>query len=274
MRVPKARLAKAEITVVIALMISIMMAFHPLIISHSSQMLLAQNSAQNELLPSSIQSSSSSSSSLDGTNSSYWYVGASSSDPSLQSNQGVRSSIQVRNQTIKVGVLSFWVSESFSNNLWAQVGYYTESNSTPVAFYQVWNLTGKSEVTTGTTSLSSGLHLFSIIEHDQTSVWGFYVDNESIGSYNMLTNMSGSSLPIYAMSEEGYSSSPFSFKPVMFSSAIQVLKSGTWYSPGNATSFGTSWGMVGRNQNSSLNNNQIIVGEGNAQILASSLLWS
>lgn len=273
MQVPKDKHVIAKTSLVIALMISIMLAFHPLIISHSSQTLPTQNSARNGFVPSHIQSYASNSS-VHGANSSYWYVGASSSDPNLQSNRGVRSSIQVRNQTILEGVLSFWVSESFSNNLWGQVGYYTEPNSNPIAFYQVWNLTEKSEVTTGTSSLTGGLHHFSIIELGQTSVWGFYVDNESIGTFDMSTNLSGSGLPIYAMSEEGYCATPFSFKPVMFSSAIQVLKSGSWYSPLNATSFGTSWGMEGRNQNSILNNNQVIVGDGSAQLLANSPLWS
>ncbi|MCL4519354.1 MAG: hypothetical protein M1587_09170, partial [Thaumarchaeota archaeon] len=92
----------------------------------------------------------------------YWYVGASSSDNAYSQNNGVRSEIQVVQQSTS-SFLGFWVSETMSNGLWGQVGYYLFHNSRPVAFYQVWNLTTRSEIAHGTTAVSLGNHLFQLL---------------------------------------------------------------------------------------------------------------
>lgn len=207
----------------------------------------------------------------DTSNDNYWYVGASSNDPSAESNQGVSSLIQVRSQNIS-GVLSFWVSESFPSNLWAQVGYYLQNASPPIAFYQVWNLTDRAELVTGTEAVSTGTHLFSILL-SQSNIWSFAVDGTSFGSYDMKANVSSSLAPIYAMSEEGYVAQPFEFQQVVFLSAIQTLKSGAWTSVSYANSFGDAWGIGGHAQNSLLGQNELVVGEGAGALADNSSLW-
>jgi hypothetical protein len=209
-----------------------------------------------------------------GENPNFWYVGASSTAPSAESNEGLRSNIQVRNQTISDGVLSFWASEAFSDNLWAQVGYYIQNDSRPIAFYQIWNLTNSEEIVTGTEPVTSGLHLFSFELVPGTNTWNFSLDGASFGIYNMHTSLSSSSYPIYAMSEEGYAQSSFSFNPVLFQNAIQVYKAGSWYNVSYASSFGSNWGIQGHEQNALLGYDQISVGQGNLILNANSVLWS
>jgi hypothetical protein len=220
------------------------------------------------------QSESASNVSSASNNPTFWYVGASSNDPISESNVGLRAYIQVRNQTIKNGVLSFWISEAFTDNLWAQVGYYIQNNSGTIAFYQVWNLTDRSELVTGTQSVSNGIHLFCIELIRQTDTWTFSMDNKSFGSFDMLANLSSASYPMYAMSEEGYAQSPFPFYPVVFPSAIQVYKSDSWHSVLYASSFGNNWGIQGHEQNSLLGEDEIAIGESYQVLAVNSILWT
>ncbi len=189
------------------------------------------------------------------------------------SNNGVRSFIQVRDQNNRDGVVSFWISEAFENNLWAQVGYYIQSGSQPVGFYQIWSLNNRSEISTGTTKVTDGIHEFAIL-HGNNTTWQFVIDSKVFGSFNMQTNSTSSSYPIYAMSEEGYTNEPFAFSQVMFSRAIQVLNSGNWYNVPSAVSFGTAWGIDGRVQSSQLLENQFVVGGSTRVIAANAELWS
>ena len=104
-----------------------------------------------------------------------WWVGAQSVDGSALPNTGVQAKIQVSSQPFS-GCLSFWVSESeLSNGDWAQIGYYICDGSTPVAFYQVWNIPGGDIVTGGTDSISTGTHTFSVYVTSGTT-WAFAID--------------------------------------------------------------------------------------------------
>lgn len=202
----------------------------------------------------------------------FFYVGASTNVPSIEQNTGVRSLIQVKSQDVR-GVLSFWISEATANNMWAQAGYYIDNGSKPTAFYQIWNLTDRTEVTTGTESVSSGIHLFSIASVLGTDSWNFTLDGRSFGTYDMGSNLSSATYPIYALSEEGYISAPFTFEPVLFQSAIQVLKQGSWSNASSASSYGSDWGLEGHAQDSMLGNNEFQVGSGYGQIAGNSDLW-
>src|SRR5689334_7312120 len=85
------------------------------------------------------------------SSSSFFYVGAfmnSNSDPSAVPNSGVQATIQVVSQKA-TGCLSFWVDDDAASNIWGQVGYYICNGSTPVAFYQIWNLNNGSLLSTG-----------------------------------------------------------------------------------------------------------------------------
>ncbi len=202
----------------------------------------------------------------------YWYVGASSSDTELALNSGIRSMIQVKPQNVS-SVLAFWTSEAMSNNLWAQVGYYINNGSTPVAFYEVWNLTDRSEMAAGINPIDGGIHTFSFVLSEGTD-WNFCVDSVIIGSYDMQTNATDQNYPLNAASEEGYAQYPFAFSNVLFASAMQVLRNGTWLNVTDATSFGSAWGIQGTNQGASLSQNQFSVGQSDSVISNGTILWA
>lgn len=202
----------------------------------------------------------------------FWYVGASSSDPESLSNTGARSIIQVEKQNIS-GVLSFWISEGMSNNLWAQVGYYMDNGSSLTAFYQVWNLTSMAELATGIGAVSEGMHVFSL-SLGRGTTWDFEVDGSALGSFDMRTNTSSASYPIRSMSEEGYVSSPFAFSQVTFLNGMEVEHAGVWSSAQNATSFGSIWGIQGSLQSATITGNGFVVGGSAPRIAQGTLLWS
>src|SRR5487761_39690 len=156
----------------------------------------------------------------------YWYGGGCSNNTQVLQNSGARTFIDVEPQYVRA-FLAFWVSESFSNNLWAQVGYYIYGSSVPIGFYQIWNMTPREEVSAGTTALRPGLHSFSFVLGSGGKL-AFNVDDLTFGSYNIGKVSSSTSYPLCSLSEEGYSAAPFSFSPVTFKVAMQVLRSGTW----------------------------------------------
>jgi len=204
-------------------------------------------------------------------NTKYWYVGAYSFDNITFANEGVRSQIQVRNQQVS-SFLAFWISDSMSNNLWGQVGYYFFHDSGPTAFYQIWNLTTRTEVGSGASQLEAGIHDFTMALLSN-NIWAFSVDSALIGTYNMHTNVSSSEDCVSALSEEGYSYAFFQFQPVLFEKAIEVLHSGTWLAPQFAASYGDSWGMQGENQNVTLSENEFVTGGASPSISFGTVLW-
>lgn len=208
------------------------------------------------------------------TNGNYWWVGASSTDPSALPNTGVRSNINVVSQSVP-GQLSFWISDDLNNNMWGQVGYYiSQGSTTPYAFYQIWDLNTNTVVATGGTTVSPGSHTFSMYLQSGT-MWAFALDGNVFGTYDMGSNISSSSYPVYALSEEGYSiSSPFPFSTVEFYSALQVQQSGTWQNVLTAPSYGNAWGVQGNIQNNSLTQNQILLSSSLSSIPAGTTLWS
>lgn len=209
-----------------------------------------------------------------GTSGNYWWVGASSTDSSALPNTGVRANIDVTSQSVP-GTLSFWISNDLSNNMWGQVGYYlSSSSSTPRAFYQIWNLNTNTIVTTGGAAVTTGSHTFSMYLQSGT-VWAFAIDGNVIGSYDMGSNISSSTYPVYALSEESYTNiTPFTFSDVKFSSAMQVQKSGVWQGVLTGQAYGTGWGTQGNIQNNNLAVNQIVVSTSLPSLAAGTTLWN
>lgn len=207
-----------------------------------------------------------------GSSMSYAYVGASTRDSSALPNTGVRTTIQVISEPISQ-LLSFWASDTLSNNLWAQVGYYLYQSSTPVAVYEIWDLTTNTRLATGTASVSVGTHQFSLWLQSGT-IWAFALDGHVFGTYNMGTSVSSSTAPVRALSEEGYTTSPFPFSDVAFTSAIEVLNSGTWHQVQTGTSWGTAWGVYGNLQNTDLANDQIVISSSVPSLQPGTQLWS
>ena len=233
-----------------------------------------------------------------GSESQTYYVGAeehgancsSDSDCSFPTNSGAQATIQVVNQQV-TGCLSYWIGDDSSADIWGQVGYYICNGSTPLAFYQIWDLVTYSILTTGESEISPGYHKFSMYVDSGTS-WIFAVDGNVIGTYDMGANSSMPGYPVQALSEEGYVSRPWNPEQVTFSSAIQTYNLGTW-SPslasaeyfdgcdsdghvGGAGYYGpySCWGVQGNLQNSTIPSDSILVGGDTPLILPGSLLWN
>jgi len=201
---------------------------------------------------------------------SVWWVGAASTDSSALPNTGVQGTIQVISTPV-VGCLAFWVSDDLSNSVWGQVGYYICDSSTPEAFYQIWNLNSNTILTSGSASVSVGTHTFSMYLQSGTT-WAYSLDGTVFGTYNMGASVSSSTYPVYALSEEE-ANSTFSFPAVKFGTAMNVMQSSSWSAVSYAKSYGTSWGVEGNAQSSSIPNNEIVVGGSIGTLAAGTALW-
>ncbi len=209
--------------------------------------------------------------------SNFYWVGSQASDPTTLPNTGVQTSIQVLSQQV-TGCLSFWASEQAASTLWGQVGYYICNGSTPVAFYQIWK--SGSVLVTGTASVTTGYHQFSMYFQSGTT-WAYSLDGKVFGTYGMGANVSSSTYPVQALSEEGYVSAPWNPTQTQFSTAMEVMKSGAWYSVQAAFSpysCGSStlscWGVQGNAQNPSLTPDSIVIGGTVSPVVGGTLLWN
>ncbi len=233
--------------------------------------------------------------------SSYFYVGAQAStticNPTCThvTNAGAQTSIQVVSQTV-VGCLSYWLGDDSAANLWGQVGYYICNGATPVAFYQIWNLTSGAALTTGTTAVSAGGHTFSMYSQSGSTTWAFALDGTVFGTYDLGASLSLGTYPVQAASEEGLVSGPWIPAQVTFSTAMQTFltantnPAGSGWSPvtsafepwGGCTSTGavdsaggyTCWGIAGNAQDSTVPANSLVVGGSRAAIAAGGNLWN
>ena len=201
---------------------------------------------------------------------SVWWVGADSTDSSALPNTGVDGTIQVISTPV-VGCLAFWVSDDLSNSVWGQVGYYICNTNIPIAFYQIWSLSNNTILTSGSTTVSVGTHTFSMYLQSGTT-WAYSLDGTVFGTYNMGASVSSSTYPVYALSEEE-ANSTFAFPAVTFGTAMNVRQSSSWSAVSYAKSYGTSWGMEGNAQSSSIPNNEIVVGGSTGTLAAGTALW-
>jgi uncharacterized lipoprotein YajG len=105
------------------------------------------------------------------------------------------------------------------------------------------------------------------------TTWAFTLDGSVFGTYDMAANVSSSSYPVYALSEE-YASTPFPFSTVTFVVAMEALRSGAWNPVKFAGSCGTGWGVEGALQNSNLANNQIVISSSLPALAGGTALWN
>ena len=205
-----------------------------------------------------------------------YYVGASSNGAAALPNDGVQCTLQVIPLSSAVsGSLSFWCADDTSSGMWGQVGYYFFDGTTPTAFWQIWNLNTYTEVATGTTSISTGTHTFSMNLQSGT-IWAYSLDGNVFGTYDMAATSSVDvgGYPVYALSEEGYTSGAFSFPQTLFSTAMNVDVLGVWTPVLTATSYGNSWGVQGNLQSSLLQPDSISVGGTLSVISSGTTLWN
>ncbi|HZW85796.1 MAG TPA: hypothetical protein VFE91_07855 [Nitrososphaerales archaeon] len=208
--------------------------------------------------------------------SSYYQIGAKSADPKALSNTGVRTTVQVVN-TPMVGCLSFWISDELTNSVWGQIGYVICNGSTPWAFCQVWNMVTRTMMDNCPSgfALSTGYHTFTMMLQSGNT-WVFQADGKTIGSFNLGASLSSSTYPVYTVSEESGVAGVLSFPTVEFSSAMQVLKAGVWYTPIAAKSYvyGLGWGVQGTLQNHVLGADQMLVGLTIPKLASGNYLWN
>ncbi len=199
-----------------------------------------------------------------------WWVGAASTDSSALPNTGVEGTIEVISTPV-TGCLAFWVADDLSNNEWGQVGYYICDSSTPTGFYQIWNLNTNTELFTGITSVTTGTHTFSMYLQSGTT-WAYALDGTVFGTNDMGASVSSSTYPVYALSEEE-ANSTFTFPSVTFGTTMDVMQSSSWSAVGYAKSYGTSWGVEGNSQSSSILSNEIVVGGSVGTLAEGTALW-
>lgn len=200
-----------------------------------------------------------------------WWVGAYSYDGSALPNTGVADTIDVISTPV-VGCLSFWTSDESGAGIWAQVGYNICDGSSPVAFFQVWNLATSTPLASGTTTVSTGVHTFSLYLQTGTT-WAFALDGAVFGTYDLKSSTTSSAYPVYSISEEGYTSSVFAFPSVSFTN-LKALQGGTWKCVASASAYGAGWGVEGQAQSAALSPAQTIVGTALPQISQGTNLWT
>ncbi len=209
-------------------------------------------------------------------------------------NTGARTTVQVVSEPV-VGCLSYWVSDDSAANIWGQVGYYICNSSTPVAFYQIWNLNSYSVLTTGTTTVSTGYHTFSMYSQSGGNTWAYALDGTVFGTYDMGSSISKGTYPAQAVSEEGYVSGPWNPAQVTFTTAVETYQTSNtfpsgngWYAPpsayepsGGCSSSGavnasggySCWGIAGNLQDSSIPIDSMVTGGSTPLLAAASYLW-
>jgi hypothetical protein len=213
---------------------------------------------------------------------------------SYLNNTGARTTVQVVSEPV-VGCLSYWVSDDSAANIWGQVGYYICNSSTPVAFYQIWNLDSYSILTTGTTTVSTGYHTFSMYSQPGGNTWAYSLDGSVFGTYDMGSSISKGTYPAQAVSEEGYVSGPWNPAQVTFTTAIETYQTSNtfpsgngWYTPPSAYELGggcsssgavnasggySCWGIAGNLQDSSIPIDSMVTGGTTPLLAAASYLW-
>lgn len=215
----------------------------------------------------------------------FFYVGAFanySTDRLNLPNSGIRGTIQVVSQQVS-GCLSYWVDDDSAANIWGQVGYQMCDGSTPVAFYQIWNLETSTVLVTGTAPVSQGNHSFSMYSINGSDTWAYALDASVIGTYGMSATISSTTYGVSAYAEEGYVTSAYQPARQVEFSAIQTYNSSAavWspvqltYEPIACGATGMScWGIQGNLQNSSIPAGGYVTGGTTPLVSWGTWLWN
>ncbi len=201
-------------------------------------------------------------------------------------NAGAQTTVQVVTTTV-TGCLSYWIGDDSAANLWGQVGYYICNGATPLAFYQIWNLTSGAALTTGTTSVSTGYHTFSMYSQSGSSTWAFALDGTVFGTYNLGASLSLGTYPVQAVSEESLVSGPWTPPEVTFSTAMQTYQTAAtnpagsgWtsvasaFEPWSGCSGNTCWGIAGNLQDATIPGDALVTGGSRTVVAAGTSLWN
>jgi hypothetical protein len=216
------------------------------------------------------------------------WVGAESNATSSLPSTGIRSTIKV---VSGVGVLpsdpaplfAAWnAMPEFSNNVWAQTGYFSTEDST-YGFYQIWDLASETIETTGEWPITDFAdHTFTIQYSGTGTVWDFLMDGVLQGSYDLGVSSAtsiNSNQPFEALVEKQVwaGDAAWTVPTIGFSAAFSSYKAGTWKAVTAATAYSSSnssYGVQGHDQNPSLSANAINVGNTIPEIDGGTVLWS
>jgi len=163
---------------------------------------------------------------------------------------------------------TFWISQSFPNSLWAQVGFFNVG-----WFYQVWNLNGPTLLKSfksssqKTQDVSQGTHVFEISLQGGHGSWGFLVDGRKIGGYGIGSDTGDGD---FLLTNE-FASGP---EIGLFTDA-QALINGVWQPAPSASAYisGTpAIGLAGHLQDPTLPPGSLRIG-GAASVTNGTQLW-
>ncbi len=217
----------------------------------------------------------------------FWWIGATSTQTSAIPNNGVRMEATVVTAPAGAanGCFSVWTSDVLSNNMWGQIGYSAcdipgEAFFDLTAFFQVWDLNvgadGELLVDQETNDITPGLHAFAMYVQSGTT-WAYAVDGNVMGLVDMGSATGDSPYGVATLSEEGDGVAAAFVPPsVEVPVAMEIMAGGTWGPATTAEVENTAGlsGVVGQLQDSTLADDQIVIG-GSSPTLANYVpLWS
>lgn len=177
--------------------------------------------------------------------------------------QGVRSTFDVVN--LGGGVQkSVWVSLLMGNNVWYQIGYFnigTGKNPQFVSMcFEDWKL-GCPGVTLESLNPPPALEIGTVATFYLVNVggtlWETGINDIPISriDFGALTGWQ-----VQLATEEGYDCKVSRFPTVHFYPAIELYRNGSWDAAPTAYANGAEWGIAGKDQNSALRDNELLMG--------------
>ena len=215
------------------------------------------------------------------------FFGISLNDNTVVPCTGVGTVINAEFVTLPAGaeLVAYWVSVASAAGIWAQAGYLVSSLMPGYieSFTQFWDLnTGTLlETDIGSSPMTLGPHDFRIYYTGSGTMWRVDIDGVLFATYDLKATISEGvgQYPVQALMEEqqGSFNEPIA---VTFNQALLVQKNGQWIPCPKATLYqlvqdsGSGIpGVAGRVQNSSLANNEMILGGSTPIVPAGTVLW-
>jgi hypothetical protein len=217
----------------------------------------------------------------------FWWIGASSTQTSAIPNSGVQMEATVVTTPAGAagGCFSVWTSDVLANDMWGQIGFSAcDDPGEPfydlTSFFQVWNLAvgsdGELLVDQESDDITPGLHTFSMYVQSGT-IWAYAVDGNVMGTSDMGSATGNAPYGVQTLSEEGDGVAAAFVPPsVPLPVAMEVRTGSTWGPATTALVVNTAGlgGVVGSLQDSTLADDQIIIG-GDSPTLAQDVpLWN
>jgi hypothetical protein len=217
----------------------------------------------------------------------FWWIGASSTQTSAIPNSGVQMETMVVTTPAAAagGCFSVWTSDVLDNDMWGQIGFSAcDDEGEPfydlTSFFQVWNLAvgsdGELLIDQESDDITVGLHTFSMYVQSGTT-WAYAVDGNVMGIADMGSATASAPSGVQTLSEEGDGVAAAFVPPSVPLPVAMEVRSGTTWGPAttaiivNTAGLG---GVVGNLQDSTLADDQIVIGGDSPTLSQDIPLWN